>query len=137
MLMHATCVEVAGKGILLLGDSGSGKSDLALRLIDSGAVLVADDQVEVFFEAGQLWASPAPRLAGLIEARCVGILTLPYKEKSPLVLALQLVGRENVERLPEPQFFDCEEGQLPLLSLHAFDHSTVAKIRLYLSQEMT
>ncbi|NBX04171.1 MAG: serine/threonine protein kinase [Alphaproteobacteria bacterium] len=135
MLLHATCVSVGGKGVLLLGESGSGKSDLALRLIDAGAQLVADDQVFVSNQNGLIMASPAQNIAGLIEARGVGLLKLPHLEKAPIFLAIQLVSRVAVERLPEQAFFDCLGIAIPLLSLHAFDDSTVAKIRLYLSQE--
>jgi HPr kinase/phosphorylase len=129
--LHATCVSIDGKGILLLGASGSGKSDLALRLIDSGAQLIADDQVEIVKTKNALLASPPAKLCGLIEARGVGILKLPYMQNVPLVLAVELVARKEVERLPDPAFFSCLALRLPLLSLHAFDNSTCAKIRLF------
>lgn len=129
--LHATCVSVDGKGVLLLGASGSGKSDVALRLIDAGATLVGDDQIQIHKER-VLLASPCERLQGMIEARGVGILKLPYAENVSVALAVQLVAREDVERLPDPQFFDCLGLQVPLLSLNAFDASTIAKIHLFL-----
>mgnify|MGYP001290723646 CR=1 FL=1 len=131
-IIHASCVSVNNKAILLLGDSGSGKSDLALRMIDSGALLVADDYVEIKTDKNRLIASPPKRLEGLIEARGVGILTLPFIRDIEVKLAVNLVAREKIERMPEQQFFDCLEHKLPLLSLHAFDASTPAKIRFFI-----
>jgi HPr kinase/phosphorylase len=131
IVLHATCVSLDGKGVLLLGEPGSGKSDLALRLIDGGAMLVADDQVLVRLAEGRLHASPPRTLEGLLEARGVGIIKLPNAPEAPLGLAVRLVARGKVERLPEPDFFDCLGIRLPLLSLHAFDDSTGAKIRLF------
>ncbi len=129
---HASCVSVDGKGILLLSESGAGKSDLALRLIHAGAVLVSDDQVILMQKGNTLLASPPEKIAGLIEARGIGLLTMPYQQDIPLALVVQLVERKAVSRLPEPAFFDCFGVQVPLLSLHAFDESVCAKIFLYL-----
>lgn len=132
--LHATCICVDGRGVLLIGASGSGKSDLALRLIESGATLVADDYTHIQRTAQPaLIASPPARLQGLLEVRGVGILTLPFLQEAPLSLAVKLVEREAVERLPEPAFFSCHDVQLPLLSLHAHDASTTAKIRVALA----
>ncbi|MFO0389993.1 MAG: HPr kinase/phosphorylase [Alphaproteobacteria bacterium] len=129
---HASCVSIDGQGVLLLGKSGAGKSDLALRLIHAGAMLVADDQVMITLANGQLLASSPEKIIGLIEARGVGLLTLHHRQNVPLVLAVKLVERKAVSRLPEPTFFDCFDLQVPLLSLHAFDDSVCAKIFLYL-----
>lgn len=130
--LHASCVSIGSKGILMLGESGSGKSDLALRLIDGGATLVADDRVDVRMQGNALIASAPEKLQGMIEARGVGILTLQHTPEAPLALAVKLVERKDMERMPDPQFFDCLGHKLPLLSLHAFDASAPAKIRLYL-----
>lgn len=131
--LHGTCVSIDGKAVLLLGGSACGKSDLALRLIDGGATLVADDQVQVAKQDCLLLASPAQNIHGMLEARGVGILHLPYAKDVPVALAVRLVERNDTERMPEHEFFDCLGLQLPLLSLHAFDSSTPAKIRLFLS----
>ncbi|MCE2927825.1 MAG: HPr kinase/phosphatase C-terminal domain-containing protein [Rickettsiales bacterium] len=133
--MHASCVAIQNKAVLIFGESGSGKSDLALRLIDRGAVLVADDQVMLRADQNLLIASSPETIAGLIEARGIGLLKLPYLSSIPVVFAVQLVSREQVERMPEPAFFDCLGIRLPLHSLYAFDDSTVSKIRLLLLQE--
>lgn len=132
--LHATCVAIAREGVLLLGPSGSGKSDLALRLIDRGAVLVADDQVTLAREGDSLVAAAPPRLSGLLEARGVGILRMAHLPRATLRLAVTLVARAAVERMPEPEFFGCAGLQLPLLSLHAFDRATEAKIRMALGK---
>ena len=138
--LHASCISINDKAVLILGKSGSGKSDLALRLIDSGATLVADDRViltslSLLEGERQLLASPAPRLECLLEVRGVGIMRLPYVSQMPVALAIQLVAADAVERIPEPQFFDCLDVQVPLLSLHAFHNSTPAKIRAYLAMK--
>ncbi|MGE3652127.1 MAG: HPr kinase/phosphorylase, partial [Reyranellaceae bacterium] len=75
--IHATCVALPEGGVLLRGDSGAGKSDLALRLIDGGARLVADDRTDLMREGDLLIARAPTSIAGLIEARGLGILRLP------------------------------------------------------------
>jgi HPr kinase/phosphorylase len=97
MQIHASCAARDGHGVLLLGPPGAGKSDMLLRLIDRGFILVADDQVII--ENGL--ASPAPSLAGLIEVRGLGLLRLPFQAPVPLALALELAGQQ--ERLPSPR----------------------------------
>lgn len=134
--LHAACISLEGRAVLLFGPSGSGKSDLALQLIDEGATLIGDDQVRVRRDGGQLLASPAERIHGMIEARGVGILHMPYAQDVPVALGVRLVTREELDRLPVPQFFDCLGLQVPLLSLHAFDFSTCAKIRAMLRYRM-
>ena len=98
MQVHGSCAARAGAGVLLIGPPGSGKSDLLLRLLDRGFVLVADDRVEV--EDGVARAPEA--LAGLLEIRGLGILRLPYLGAARLALAARLVSGGEVPRLPEP-----------------------------------
>ena len=99
MLHQATCVAFEGRGLLIEGAPGSGKSSLALALIDRGAALVGDDGVELTDEGGRLLASPAPAIAGLLEVRNVGLLRYPVTGRVPLALALRL--DPAAERLPE------------------------------------
>jgi HPr kinase/phosphorylase len=96
MRVHASCAARDGDGVLLLGPPGAGKSDMVLRLMDHGFVLVADDGVEI--EDGH--ARPADGLAGLLEVRGLGICRLPHLPSARLRLAVML--GPSVPRLPEP-----------------------------------
>jgi HPr kinase/phosphorylase len=127
--VHATVVAVDGKGVLLRGPSGSGKSDLALRLIDGGASLVADDRTELRVEAGQLVACAPSSIMGKIEIRGIGIVNMPALERVVLCLAVELVSAET-ERLPRPETIDLLGIRLPMIRLSAFQAATPAKIRL-------
>lgn len=89
-LIHASAIAVAGRGLLILGTSGAGKSALALALVGRGAGLVADDQVRLARRGDALIASAPDALAGLIEARGIGILRVPYVAEIPVVLAVDL-----------------------------------------------
>lgn len=99
-VLHATCVAVEGRGLLILGPSGSGKSALALQLMSRGAVLVSDDRTRVTREDDRLVAKcPTPDLSGLIEARGIGLLRAPALASVPLALAVDL-GQAETDRLP-------------------------------------
>jgi HPr kinase/phosphorylase len=102
MLLHATCVDIAGAGVLLRGQSGSGKSDLALRLIDDGAVLIADDQVELRVEEGAIVAVSPASIAGLLEVRGLGIVRLRSGGSAKVMLIADLVAPDVIDRMPEP-----------------------------------
>ena len=139
--IHASCVAIGGRGILLRGPSGSGKSDLALRLIDRYADcrLVSDDRTDLVVREGLLYASAPARIAGLLELRGVGIVTLPFHTEAAIALLIDLVPRDAVPRLPiadgssqADQSITLAGLTLPGLALHAFDASTPAKIRLAL-----
>ena len=126
---YGTCVEIDGSGVLLRGPSGSGKSDLALRLIDAGARLVADDQTELRRSGGEIVAAAPPTIAGRIEIRGLGIVRCPAVAGSPLRLVVDLVAPAEVERLPEPlscRYLDCD---IPLIRLAPFEASAPAKLR--------
>jgi HPr kinase/phosphorylase len=131
-LVHATAVALDGQGVLLLGPSGSGKSDLALRLIDAGALLISDDQVEVSKQGDLVVAAPPAPIAGLIEARGIGLVRLPYLARAVMVLAVELVAAPLIERLPEPATWTGGGVTLPLLKLDPFAASAPAKLRLAL-----
>lgn len=132
--IHATTVALDGRGVLLRGPSGSGKSDLALRLIDGGARLVADDYSDLFLRDGLLLAGAPETIAGLMEVRGLGIVRLAEGTPPPVAVALlvDLVGPDAaVDRLPEPE----TEALLPghpvrRIMLHAFHASAAAKVRL-------
>lgn len=130
MQIHASCVELGGTGVLLLGESGSGKSDLALRLIDAGARLVADDRTELRRDGTRLIASPPATIAGRMEVRGVGIVPLAHVAECAVGLAVELVAPDRVERLPSAQSRAWLGIDLPLLALDPFEASAPAKIRL-------
>ena len=116
--------------MLLRGASGAGKSDLALRLIEAGGVLVADDYVAVTDEAGTLVARPPDRLRGLIEVR------MAYRRHAPVKLAIDLVPPGDVERLPDATRTDIAGVAVPLIRLDPFETSAVVKVRLALARSM-
>lgn len=101
-IIHATLVKLDGKGILLIGKSGSGKSDLALRLIENKkASLVADDIVDIVLQNGKLVGSVSQNLAGLLEVRNIGIIKYPYIESSSVDMLVNLTeSSEEIERMP-------------------------------------
>lgn len=94
--LHGSCVSRHDDAILLVGPSGSGKSDLVLRLLSRGFELVADDQVDV---TGGVASCPA-ELGGLLEVRGLGIVRLPFRQQARLVLIIDLTRRSD--RLPTP-----------------------------------
>ncbi|CAA7617583.1 HPr kinase/phosphorylase [Magnetospirillum sp. UT-4] len=129
-LVHGTSVEIGGHAVLIRGPSGSGKSDLALRLIDHGATLVADDRTELSAEGGRLFAASPATIAGMLEVRGLGIMRLPHRERAPLALVIDLVAAERVERLPEPVATAYLGVRVPALALAPFEASAAAKVRL-------
>jgi HPr kinase/phosphorylase len=132
--IQATCVALHGLGILLRGPSGAGKSDLALRLVDAGAGLVADDLCEVRRAGDRLLADlPAgvdPGFRGRIELRGIGFLTLPYAGPTPLGFCVDLAPGAPAERLPAPATAAYLGLDLPLIVLDPFQVSAVARLRL-------
>ena len=99
MLMHASCVAVSGRGLLILGPAGSGKSALAMQMMALGADLVADDQTEITLIGAQVVARCPPGLHGLIEARGVGILRAKAVAEAEIALVADL-SQPEPDRLP-------------------------------------
>jgi HPr kinase/phosphorylase len=131
-LLHATCVTFDGHGLLLTGPSGSGKSDLALRLLRCGAGLVSDDQVEVGAADSCLIATAPAAISGLIEVRGVGLVQLPTVARSVLRLVLELTPNEEVPRLPDAGSWRHDGITLPCYRLNPFESSAVDKVLLLL-----
>lgn len=131
--LHATTVDLDGLGIMLTGPSGSGKSDLALRLIDGGAKLVADDRTNIVKQGDCLFASAPDNLKGLLEVRGIGIIRQEFVEQSPVRLVIDLTERDHVDRLPDENFFEFQGVNIPLYAFPAFDASVPAKVRLALA----
>lgn len=111
---HASCVAVGETGALILGRSGSGKSRLALELIALGAALVADDRVALHRDGPALRASPPKPLEGLIEARGVGLLQIPFAASAEIRLLIDL-DAEEPERLPPLRIREVMGAELPVL----------------------
>lgn len=124
--IHASCVAIRGRGVLIAGRSGSGKSDLALRLIDRGATLVSDDYTLLAAREGTLHAAPPPRIAGCIEVRGVGILPCPHLAEAPVALLVDLDA--PVARLPEPASRSFHGIAVPVVALGALEPSAPIKV---------
>lgn len=130
--INGTCVAIDGEGILLRGAPGSGKSDLALRLIDAGATLVADDWAETKIEAGVVHLKAPEPIAGLIEVRGIGVIEMPALAEAPLALVIDLVEAAAIERLPELKTTAIAGIDVASLRLSAFELSAVAKVHVAL-----
>lgn len=134
--VHATAVALATavgvRAVLLRGRSGSGKSDLALRLIDAGAHLVTDDQ-SVLSRRGDAIVVTAPaRISGLMEVRGIGIMRVEALAEAPVVLIADLVPSEQIDRLPERRRETILGLSLPVIAVAPFEASAPAKLRLAL-----
>jgi HPr kinase/phosphorylase len=134
--LHGTAVALSGAGVLLRGPPGSGKSDLALRLIDAGGLLIADDRVDLSVEAGRLLASPPASIAGLLEVRGLGIIRTSWIAGAPIALVADLADLDRMERLPEPATTLIASVRLPLLRLDPWPASAVIKLRLAVNQAL-
>jgi serine kinase of HPr protein (carbohydrate metabolism regulator) len=130
--VHGSSVALDGRGILLRGPSGSGKSDLALRLIDQGAMLVADDQTELRRAGDGIEMTPPATIAGRMEVRGLGIVDVPHLPRAPLDLVVELAPPASVERMPEPRTCAVEGVEIPFLVLDPFAASAPAKLKLAL-----
>lgn len=128
--LRGTCIALQGSGVLLRGRSGCGKSDLALRLIDAGAHLVADDYTEVVAADGRLFAASPSELRGLLEVRGIGIVRLQSAGSVPLIANIDLVSTRDVERMPACESIEVLGVSVPSFRLAAFEPSCVAKVGL-------
>jgi serine kinase of HPr protein (carbohydrate metabolism regulator) len=139
MILHAglvTCQDAGlWRGALIQGPSGAGKSDLALRALALGLALVSDDRTLVWNCQGRLFGTcPAP-IAGLIEARGVGVTRTSARRLSEIRLLVECVSPEQpVERMPNPERQDILGVQLPVLRLHALEASAALKLQWALSR---
>lgn len=132
--LHATAVALGGRAALLTGPSGSGKSDLALRLVDAGWRLVADDQTLLWRRGGGVLCRPPERLAGRLEVRGIGIVRMPALAAAPVVLLCRLVPGGTVPRLPEPAVERLLDVPVPVVALAPFEASAPIKLRLAMAR---
>ena len=131
---HGTSVVIAGNGVLLTGPSGSGKSDLAFRLMELGAKLVADDQIILWASGGRLFGRSPDTIAGRMEVRGVGIEATPYVRFARICLQVDLIEANDVKRLPDQRETVIDGVQIQYLRLPAFDLSTPLKVKAALKK---
>ncbi|MDQ3080452.1 MAG: HPr kinase/phosphatase C-terminal domain-containing protein [Pseudomonadota bacterium] len=131
--VHASCVAIDGRAVLITGLSGSGKSDLTLRLLDRGFALVSDDQTLVKKTATRLTASAPPTIRGKLEIRGIGIVEMEAVDDQPVALVVELTS--DIQRLPD----DSRERPImgvavPLISVDAMSASAASKVALALDR---
>ena len=129
-LAHATCVAIGDIGILIRGPSGAGKSDLALRLIDGGAVLVSDDYSNLSTQGDSLEAGAPETIAGKIELRGHGIVNVEYGTSAQIGLVVDLAHKDDIARVPETQTCTVEGIMIAHVIVDPDTPSAAAKIRL-------
>lgn len=132
-VVYASCVEFSATGVLICGASGTGKSDLCLRLIDAGARLVSDDQTIIENKDRRLIASCPQNLRGLMEVRGIGIIETPFIPETQIHLKLILRNADEIERMPLPETENLEGVQIPVFHLNPFEVSAIAKLKTFLS----
>lgn len=135
--LHATSVALDDRAVLISGEPGSGKSDLALRIIEAGGQLISDDYTNLMKKGDHLIASPPPKIAGRMEVRGVGIIEIAYQSGVQVALVIQLTDRTEIERLPEEASTELEGVRIPEIRLDAFEVSATAKIRVVLARLLT
>jgi serine kinase of HPr protein (carbohydrate metabolism regulator) len=129
--LHASCIAIGGCAVLIEGLSGSGKSDLALRLIDRGAVLVSDDYTIVRRIDDRLIASAPPNITGLIEVRGVGLVPMPAEADVSVALIISI--SDDVERMPEGPETEVIAGvSIPRYRIAPFESSAPVKVEIML-----
>ena len=126
--VHATTVQLSGQGVMLCGPSASGKSDLGLRLIETGAKLVADDRTNLTLSSNTIEASAPKEIVGKMEVRGIGIITFNPILKTRLALVINLIKASDMQRLPKIETTVILGVTLPLVRLCAFEVSAPAKV---------
>lgn len=133
--LHASTVAIGGRAVMIEGPSGSGKSDLALRLIDRGATLVSDDYTLVARQGETLTARPPHTIAGKMEVRGLGIVELPHVDDVPVEMIVQL--NAEVPRLPERRTRQVAGVEIRELALDPFTASAPIKVEFALKEPTT
>ena len=126
-MLHGTAISIGGHGVLIMGESGSGKSDLALRLIDRGAILISDDVVFLETRDNAPILTVAPNIAGKIEVRGVGIFNVDFIASAPLRLVIEFV--DAPDRLTEDiARASIGDYLVPVSKLNPFEQSSAIKV---------
>jgi len=143
ILVYATTVMLAAAArpfngpshaaVMIMGPPGSGKSDLALRLIERGARLIADDQTALFVDEGRIFAEAPPPIKGMLEMRGLGIISLEAAGASPLGLAVEIDPEHDIARMPDPAYYTPPASlgaaqRVPLIRLKPFEASAPTKV---------
>lgn len=128
-IVHGSFVEFAGKGLLVTGASGTGKSGLALQLLAHGAVLVSDDRVQLIWNGAHIVATAPPAIRGLIEARGIGLLRAETAQSSHLSLVVDLDQTEK-KRLPDWYHVTVLRQSVPLLRGGGVPHLAASLVQL-------
>jgi len=127
--IYGNCVDINGSGIILLGKSGSGKSDITYRLINNhGAKLVSDDHIVIEKNDNHLIAKSVESIKGLIEVRNIGIIKTDYVEKTNIKLVVELDIDDELTRMPEDDFIEVNGIKIKKIKLNPFEQSTELKI---------
>lgn len=129
--VHATSVVFCGRGLLLRGPSGAGKTDLALRLMEAGGMLIADDYTALSLRDGRVWMMPPETIKGMIEIRGYGPVRVPHGGGAILDMILDCLPVAP-PRLPEKRVETLLGVSVPVLQMAALEASAVAKLRLIL-----
>ena len=131
--IHATTVAVGGRAVVITGPSGSGKSDLALRLLDRGFALVSDDRTLIHRTGDRLLASAPAQIAGKMEVRGIGIVDVEIVSDVPIALLVELTS--DIQRLPDDSRQRSLLGiEVPLVSIDAMAASAPSKVALALDR---
>jgi serine kinase of HPr protein (carbohydrate metabolism regulator) len=131
--LHASTVASEGRAVIISGPSGSGKSDLALRLLDRGFMLVSDDRTLVRKDGDRLIASAPPNIAGKLEIRGIGIVDMDVLSDVPVALLVELTS--EIQRLPDENRERPVLGvRVPLISIDAMSASAPSKVALALDR---
>jgi HPr kinase/phosphorylase len=128
--IHATCISLGGFGLLLRGPSGSGKSDLALRMMKHNSQLIADDWVDLALEDGLLIARAPSRLRGLLEVRGLGVIEVPYGISIQVLGVIDLVDSKEIPRLPDHRVETFLGVEIPSYQLDPWVMSAITKVQL-------
>jgi serine kinase of HPr protein (carbohydrate metabolism regulator) len=131
--LHASTVALDGRAVLICGPSGSGKSDLALRLLDRGFTLVSDDQTIVRKDGGRLIASAPPTIHGKLEIRGIGIVEMETVDDVPVALCVELAS--DIQRIPDDSRDRLVlDVRIPLINVDALTASAPSKVTIALDR---
>lgn len=132
---NAVCLKQES-GVLIRGKSGSGKSDLTLRLISEKAQLISDDQTSLYSVDGKLFAKAPSEIKGKLEIRGIGIVDFKSIDNIEIIMVVDLVDQNQIERLPEPKTAEILGVILPAIDLYPFEISATVKLRTAFDQIM-